>query len=241
MELPPQGRARRRRFQADYHLKELSMGEHDQPVIGMRSCFDFARTSDFEEGWSAREWFVVRQAEIHVSEDGVVVPYLRMGVEAREQTLGADGALEDAPLTRPDHPLVRYAEAFTRNFDLIAERKSVVAQLREVAKASVVAKFLLESGVQLDDRWLSLCSPSGLGCCLEVPLLWSALVVVASSTVHQAVILGKQRRIRVTMLTVLMRTSAFEAHQWITLATASILVALQVQTDGIYDAEHHFD
>merc|ERR1719226_455996 len=29
-------------FQADYHLKELSMGEHQQPVVGMKSCFDLA-------------------------------------------------------------------------------------------------------------------------------------------------------------------------------------------------------
>ena len=29
-------------FQSDYHLKELSMGEYDQPVVGMKSCFDFS-------------------------------------------------------------------------------------------------------------------------------------------------------------------------------------------------------
>merc|ERR1719327_1017050 len=29
-------------FQADFYLKELSMGECDQPVVGMKSCFDLA-------------------------------------------------------------------------------------------------------------------------------------------------------------------------------------------------------
>jgi len=159
-------------FQADYHLKELSMGEYDQPVVGMKSCFDYSKIEGLAQEWSAREWFVVRKAEIHMSEDGAVVPFLRMGVEAREQILTSSG-LEDAALTRPDHPLVRYAEAFTHNFDLIAERKSVVFQLREVAKASVVAKFMLESGINFEDSWYSLGEAEGAACCLEVPQLWN--------------------------------------------------------------------
>merc|ERR1719333_1580265 len=39
-------------FQADYHLKELSMGEHEQPVVGMKSCFDYsAEEEDFSTEW----------------------------------------------------------------------------------------------------------------------------------------------------------------------------------------------
>eukprot|EP00444_Apocalathium_aciculiferum_P037649 CAMPEP_0183487470 /NCGR_PEP_ID=MMETSP0370-20130417/180455_1 /TAXON_ID=268820 /ORGANISM="Peridinium aciculiferum, Strain PAER-2" /LENGTH=794 /DNA_ID=CAMNT_0025680795 /DNA_START=69 /DNA_END=2451 /DNA_ORIENTATION=+ len=159
-------------FQADYHLKELSMGEHQQPVMGMKSCFDYSKIEGFDKDWSAREWFVVRKAELHVSEDAVLVPYLKMGVEAREQLLTAAG-LEDAPLTRPDHPLVKYAEAFTHNFDLIAERKSVVNQLREVAKASIIAKFMLESGIELSESWFQLGAPTSSVCCLEIPQLWN--------------------------------------------------------------------
>mmetsp|Transcript_107455 Transcript_107455/g.269550 ORF Transcript_107455/g.269550 Transcript_107455/m.269550 type:complete len:895 (+) Transcript_107455:103-2787(+) len=159
-------------FQADYHLKELSFGEYDQPVIGMKSCFEYSEKDGEDSEWSAREWFVVRKAEIHVSDDQVLIPYLKMGVEAREQILG-DAGLEDAPITRPDHPLVRYAEIFTHNFDLIAERKSVVSQLREVAKASIMAKFLLESGNVLPDSWFSLGDEAKPVCCLEVPQLWN--------------------------------------------------------------------
>merc|ERR1740121_3488150 len=159
-------------FQADYHLKELSMGEYEQPVIGMKSCFDFAESEGMDKDWSAREWFVVRKAEGQLSEDDVLGAFLAMGVEAREQFMGASG-LEDAHITRPDHPLVKYAEAFTHNFDLIAERKSVVAQLREVAKASVVAKFMLDSGVELEEAWFNLGSSVKPACCLEVPQLWN--------------------------------------------------------------------
>jgi len=158
-------------FQADYHLKELSMGEYEQPVLGMKSCFDFSEEGH-EKEWSAREWFVVNKAEVQQSEDDVLIPYVRMGVQAREQILGADGCLEDCELTRHDHPLVKYAEAFTRNFDLIAERKSVIFHLRELAKATILAKFLIEADVWMDEAWLSLAGEGAL-CCMEVPQLWN--------------------------------------------------------------------
>jgi hypothetical protein len=156
-------------FQADYHLKELSMGEQEQPVTGMRSCFDDLKEGDI---WSAREWFVVRKAELHLTDDQVLVPFVKMGVEAREQVGGRFG-LEDAPITRADHPLVKYAESFTKNFELIAERKSSIYHLRELAKASVLAKFLVEAQVDLEDTWYNLAAEPEKICCMEVPQLWN--------------------------------------------------------------------
>mmetsp|Transcript_46664 Transcript_46664/g.107837 ORF Transcript_46664/g.107837 Transcript_46664/m.107837 type:complete len:877 (+) Transcript_46664:102-2732(+) len=164
-------------FQADYHLKELSMGEHVQPVVGMKSCFDTLMSENNANGkeWIAREWFVVKSAKVLVSEDKMVAPVIKMGVEAREQINGPNG-IEDARITRPDHPLVRYAETFTHYFDLIAERRGVVRQLCEVAKACLLAKFLLESDVHLDEQLFSMASEVSGGeveACLEIPQLWN--------------------------------------------------------------------
>jgi len=159
-------------FQADYHLKELSMGEYEQPVVGMKSCVEYSEMQGNDKPWSAREWFVVRQAEIQMSDDNVIIPLLKMGVEAREQCLGPRG-LEDVAVTHPDHPLVKYADSFTRNFDLIAERKSVISQLREVAKASIMAKFMMEFGFNLEEPWFKLGGDASAVCCLEVPQLWN--------------------------------------------------------------------
>merc|ERR1719277_1788771 len=77
-------------FQADYHLKELSMGEHEQPVACMKSCFDYVSRED-SKGWKAREWFTVRKAEVQVSEEKILIPFVKMGVEAREQVEGEHG------------------------------------------------------------------------------------------------------------------------------------------------------
>jgi len=159
-------------FQSDFHLKELSMGEHEQPVIGMKCCHDFSNLEGAEHEWNAREWFVVRKAEVQMSEDNVLVPSVKMGVEARQQIVGENG-LEDVKTTRPNHPMVRYAESFTHNFDLIAERKSVVFHLRELAKASVLAKFLVEADFDLEDAWFDLADEAKEACCLEIPQLWN--------------------------------------------------------------------
>merc|ERR1719487_2882736 len=50
-------------FQSDYHLKELSMGEFEQPVVGMKSCFHFSELDKTPSAWHARQWFIVRKAE----------------------------------------------------------------------------------------------------------------------------------------------------------------------------------
>jgi len=159
-------------FQADYYLKELSMGEHKQPVIGMRSAFDYSVEEGHNQEWSAREWFVVKKAEVHLSND-VLIPCCKMGVEAREQILDANGCLEDALLTRQDHPLVKYATVFTEKFDLIAERRSVIHNLRELAKASVLAKYLLDDKINLDETWFNLAAKAATPCCVEVPQIWN--------------------------------------------------------------------
>merc|ERR1719502_1711232 len=100
----------------------------------MKSCFDYSEIEG-KHGWSAREWFVVKKCEVQITDGSMLMPQVKMAVEAREQEVKGR-SLEDKPVTRPDHPMVKYAEAFTQNFDLIAERKSCIFNLRELAKAS---------------------------------------------------------------------------------------------------------
>mmetsp|Transcript_21474 Transcript_21474/g.66992 ORF Transcript_21474/g.66992 Transcript_21474/m.66992 type:complete len:634 (+) Transcript_21474:1-1902(+) len=149
------------------------MGEYEQPVVGLKSCFDLSEEECRGHTWRAREWYVVKNAGVTLSNDNVLAARVKMGVEARELSRGADG-LEDARITRPDHPLVKYADAFTHYFDLIAERKSAVFHLRELAKASVLAKVLLEHGFELQDAWFEAAEEEAEGGrALEIPQLWN--------------------------------------------------------------------
>lgn len=159
-------------FQADYHLKELSMGECEQPVLGMKSAADLIDGNQNDEEWNAREWFVVREAAVHLTDSNVLVPKVQMGVEAREQVRGPDG-LEDAKIQKPGHPLVKYAQEFSDKFDLIAERKSVIYHLRELAKATTLAKFLLDAKVLAEEPWFRLGDKELAPCIMRVPQLWN--------------------------------------------------------------------
>ena len=105
-----------------------------------------------DKAWAGREWYVVKKAEVRLAQDKTLVPFVKMGVEAREQVVTKKG-LEDAAVTASTHPLKKFADAFTRHFDLIAERKSVVYHVRELAKASVLAKYLVDSHTRLDPSW----------------------------------------------------------------------------------------
>eukprot|EP00930_Biecheleria_cincta_P060791 TRINITY_DN4638_c0_g3_i1.p1 TRINITY_DN4638_c0_g3~~TRINITY_DN4638_c0_g3_i1.p1 ORF type:complete len:1047 (-),score=228.89 TRINITY_DN4638_c0_g3_i1:30-2930(-) len=143
-------------FQADYFLKELALGEYDMPIVGMLSIFDWSEMQeDGKAEWAAREWFVVKKAEVRMAQDKTLVPHVKMGVEAREQVVTSNG-LEDKAVTGSNHPCKKFADAFTRNFDLIAERKSVIYHLRELAKASVMAKFLVDSNARVEKSWYAL-------------------------------------------------------------------------------------
>lgn len=150
------------------------MGQYEQPVVGMKSCIDLSDATDLHE-WNAREWFIVRQAEVLMTQDNVLVPRVKMGVEAREQVVVNDG-LEDKVVTSASHPLVQYAEQFTHYFDLIAERKSVIYHLRNLAKASVMAKMMVEADVNAEGPWLDLAGESKEVSSMEVPQLWNHLL-----------------------------------------------------------------
>mmetsp|Transcript_70259 Transcript_70259/g.164842 ORF Transcript_70259/g.164842 Transcript_70259/m.164842 type:complete len:982 (+) Transcript_70259:72-3017(+) len=162
-------------FQADYYLKELSMGEHDMPMMGMMSVFDWSEADNVKGGWTGREWFVVNKAEVQLAADNTLIPHVKMGVEARTQAMGPKG-LQDTPITSKNHPLRKFADSFTKHFDLIAERKSVIFHLRELAKASVMAKFLVDSATSIPNEWWHLADElvqNAKATDKQIPQLWN--------------------------------------------------------------------
>ncbi len=102
-----------------------------------------------------------------------MIPFVKIGVEAREQVLCKNG-IEDAPITGAKK---RFAESCTKSFDLIVERKSVVFHLREFAKASVIAKSLVDSNTRNNQSWYDvadeLVSTTMPDPHAEIPQLWN--------------------------------------------------------------------
>jgi hypothetical protein len=132
-------------FQADYALKEVCMGDLSLP--GIPNVFD-----DWlgNEPTAARQWFVLKDASVVVSADGALLPRCKMGVEAR-RLVPSDKGFVDAPHTDPKEPMVQVANAITERFDEVAVHIPCVGELVAVAKAMVVARFLLERGCRRNE------------------------------------------------------------------------------------------
>jgi len=75
-------------------------------------------------------------------------------------------------------PARKFADNFTKHFDLIAERQSVIFHLRELAKASVMAKFIVDSGTTVPPEWWRLAdelvsAASAKTTAKQIPQLWN--------------------------------------------------------------------
>lgn len=159
-------------FQADYALKELCLGERMLPSMPDV----LSRLNDTTESGerAGRQWFVIRQATVTETDDGVLVPHVKMGVEARRLMLCAEG-YRDAEHTDANDPFVQQARAITAHFKDVASQLKAVGELVALAKAMVVAKYLLSKGCQCDGSMLSKCVlpmvPEEHEYSLEIPTL----------------------------------------------------------------------
>eukprot|EP00448_Togula_jolla_P042216 CAMPEP_0170569482 /NCGR_PEP_ID=MMETSP0224-20130122/575_1 /TAXON_ID=285029 /ORGANISM="Togula jolla, Strain CCCM 725" /LENGTH=378 /DNA_ID=CAMNT_0010891645 /DNA_START=560 /DNA_END=1696 /DNA_ORIENTATION=+ len=180
-------------FQADYALKELCFQERIVPWLPLPNLFQ--ETS--ENFCAARLWFVVRSAGVTRAADGVLVPHLEMGVDARRLTVTADG-YTDAPYTDPNDPVALVAKVVTQYFHRVAEHLPAVAELMAVTKAMILARYLLESGCRLDEpvlRNFRLPScPEGSDYAMEIPTLRKAHRAASVLDQDGQLVLRKQER-----------------------------------------------
>lgn len=140
-------------FQADYVLKELCFG--DRMIDGLPNVFESLPSSG--GACAARQWFVIRRATVSVAADGVIVPSVEMGVEASRLELTPSGYV-DAPQTDDKEPMVLVARAITERFQEVSQQIPVVAELIELAKAVIVARYLTDRGC-LPDRTTKVPAP----------------------------------------------------------------------------------
>jgi len=151
-------------FQADYTLKELCFGDRELPFLP--NVFDEVCESASGSGDShaARQWFTMRRAGVTVAADGAIVPTVSLGVEARRLVPSKTGFV-DSEYTDQKDPMVRQAAAVTEHFDRVAEELPIVGELLHLARAVLVARFLLERGCRRNesvlDRYMLPSVPEG--------------------------------------------------------------------------------
>jgi len=158
-------------FQADYALKQLCFGDLRLP--GIPSVFD-GELGGGQEAIASRQWFTMKRVGVSLSPDGAVIPHVELGVEARRLQPGPRG-YEDAPQTDPNDPTVRQAAIVTARFPEIAAQVPVAGELMQLARATVLAVYLLKRGCQLNDAVLRsyrpLKVPEEARYPLEIPVL----------------------------------------------------------------------
>lgn len=182
-------------FQSDYELKRLCVGDLKLPELPC--AFDSAHEAPSLEGQCARQWFVVRRAGVTVSSDGVLMPYCDMRVDARRLVPSEKGYV-DAEQTDPNEPLVRMAKAISDNFLDVAAQMPAVMELVRVARATVLARYLLENGCRLNssvlDRFNLPRCPEGDAYSLEIPTLRKQRRSSSISRRGSRLVLEKQHR-----------------------------------------------
>mmetsp|Transcript_40252 Transcript_40252/g.106269 ORF Transcript_40252/g.106269 Transcript_40252/m.106269 type:complete len:916 (-) Transcript_40252:3-2750(-) len=146
-------------FQADYLLKEISFGTRSLPDFPqIKSTFEQSQKNasegHFLESRAGRQWFVVKSANVGKSADGVVLPRVTMGVEARRLEVSKNG-YSDAATIDPRDPNFVLAQKVTELFDQLAEKVPVIGELYSVAKAQLVARWLHEKGCKIEEKMLT--------------------------------------------------------------------------------------
>ncbi|CAD7972298.1 unnamed protein product [Amoebophrya sp. A120] len=125
-------------FQADYFLKKFSFG--DAPVEGVK--FESLFATD-HSSTGARQWFVIQDGNVTISQDRVFIVDVKMIVDARRLEMGPEG-YRDAPLTEPDDPALLHAHHFSENMETLRKKVPSVHELFECAKAMTLAKYLIK-------------------------------------------------------------------------------------------------
>jgi len=185
-------------FQADYELKQICMGDRQLPCLP--SLLDGQGPWSQQEergGRAARQWFVVRRAGVTVAQDGALVPHCELGVDAR-QLVPSERGYVDAARTDERDSMVRMAKAISEHFAEVAAALPAVAELVHLARATVLARYLLESGCRCDEATLARYAlprcPEGDRYSMEIPTLRTKQL--ASSVVKQGRELLMQKRHR---------------------------------------------
>lgn len=161
-------------FQADYTLKELCFGERKLKSLPDLPPFFDGDASESKGNKAARQWFVIRRAGVTVAADGVLVPFCELGVESRRLVQSETG-YRDAVDTDPTDSMCVWAQYVSARFAQVAGEVPVIGELVSLAKATTLARYLLERGCTPDKdmrRRLALPTcPEGREYSMEVPTL----------------------------------------------------------------------
>lgn len=127
---------------ADFHMKQLAMNHVPSPVPGLSSYLHMVRGNVGNNNMMPRWWLACDYDPLLRSEDGLLWQIRGQGVKCltEEDFIAEDGSVESTG--RTSGPAQRWADAFTENFEELAEHNPAFAHLRNLMDMSIVGALL---------------------------------------------------------------------------------------------------
>lgn len=130
-------------IEADYRMKSIGVGIEPPPV----QMTTYAGALGGPDPGLVRWWFEPDYERLLVDEARLSMEAVGAGLKlsAEDRKVASDGTLVPSP-DQPSAAARRYAESFTSNYQDIARRSPVFAELRNVVELLVAAAFLKKHG-----------------------------------------------------------------------------------------------
>lgn len=152
--IDPRSHAARTIVEADYHMKRVAMGL-EPGVLGVESYLD---SMELKRGESAsmgvlRWWFTLGDGAIRAAADRNAFELKGSSVKvlSENEKLAKDG--ERIHTGKASELTAKFADSFTRKFDVLAEKYLIYAELRNVFDLAVVAAVLKHEHVCDRVQW----------------------------------------------------------------------------------------
>jgi hypothetical protein len=145
--------------EADYRMKLVGIGL-EPPPVKMPTWIELATAGAVAANALQRWYFVPDYECVRIAEDDLAIELVGRGVKlcGADEVVRGDGSRLSA--TRADKASATFTQAFTRNYEAIAARSPVYAQLRNMIDLVVAAAYMQEHDAYGKAGWAAatLCS-----------------------------------------------------------------------------------
>ncbi len=153
-------------FEADWLMKNYSFGvmmddngnkkDFESNVPGYKDIFDLSFENDDGEGESyMRFWITCEDATAYQQDGAIYFNDIEMKVNTEKMFLKDKGLASSNG--KQDENAEEWATHFSEHYDGFAEEQPAFAEVKELAKAIAVAKWLYGQGVDVDMDWIDEC------------------------------------------------------------------------------------
>ena len=138
--------------EADYRMKLIGIGL-EQPPVRIVSYVSRANPSSVSRNALQRWYFIPDYDAVRVSTDGHAVELIGQGVKlvSADELVRADGTRQQS--RRRDKASEMFVESFTRNYDELARKAPVYAQLRNLINMLIVSAYIQDQDFYGQAGW----------------------------------------------------------------------------------------